>query len=227
MIKHNPHYYGHRQRLRERFLKVKSEGFHDYELLELLLSYAIPRKDVKSLAKELLIQYKTISGVLDAPLSELNKVKGIGDNSLVLISLLKELFCKYTESNISYKEDLSSPEKVIDFVKLKIGQLSYEIFLIIFVDTQNRYLAYEIIHEGTLTHTIVYPRKIAEYVLRYNAGGMIIFHNHPNGNPFPSKDDFNLTYKLKNIFEHLDVSLLDHIIITKNDYYSFKKHEKL
>jgi len=220
-------YSGHRKRLRTRFLKSGIDGLQDYEQVELLLTYAVPIKDVKPLSKLLIKRFKTIQELLDASAEELMKVRGMGESSAVLIKLTRSLLTKYSEEKMFSADVLNTPEKVYEFSKLKIGSNRNESLLAIFLDTKNKVLSYEIVSEGSIDSVTVYPRKIIELALKNNASGLIIVHNHPSSDPSPSTSDEELTKELKNISESMDIRLLDHIIVSKKSYYSFSKEGKL
>lgn len=222
-----PHYLGHRKRLRERFQKTASKGLHDYELLELLLTYAIPRKDVKPIAKNLFKRLGSISGVLDASQDELQKVKGVGPVSTTLIRLVKELCAVYLSEKMRHKDVLSSPQAVLDFARLKLGGLHYEAFMIIYLNTKNEVIDYEIVHEGTINRAIVYPRRIIESALGHHATGLILVHNHPSGNPQPSEDDKRITRRIIEAVQTIEMRVVDHIIVGKDGYFSFKERHLL
>ena len=150
-----PHYINHRSRLRERFRKAGAEGMHDYELLELLLTYAIPRRDVKPLAKKLIDKFGSLSGVLDATQKELEAVKGLGSMSASLIRLVKELYCTYLSEDIMERDVLSSPESVLNFVRVKLAGLSNEAFMVIYMNVKNEVIDHTLLHEGTVDNVAV------------------------------------------------------------------------
>ena len=222
-MSNNSKYTGHRKRLRSRFLKSGLDGLQDYEQVELLLTYTVPVKDVKPLSKLLVKKFKNISGLLDATPEELMEVKGIGDSSAVLIKLTRSLLTKYSEERMISSDVLNSPEKVYKFSRLKIGSNKNESLLAIFLDTKNKVLSYEIVAEGSIDSVTVYPRKIIGLALNNNASGLIIVHNHPSGDTSPSTSDHELTNELKEITESMDIRLLDHIIVSKSSYYSFRQ----
>lgn len=223
----NKVYTGHRKRLRAKFQKSGLEGLHDYEQVELLLTYAVPVKDVKPLSKLLIKRFKDISGLLDAKAEELKEVKGLGEASAVLIKFTRSLLTKYSEEKMLSSDVLKSPENVYKFSKLKIGPNLNESLMAIFLNTKNTVLCYEIISEGSIDSVAVYPRRIIELALNNNASGIILVHNHPSGDTSPSASDNELTKELKNIAESMDIRLLDHIIVSKKRYYSFSKEGKL
>jgi len=216
-----PDYLGHRKRLRERFRKGGAEGMHDYELLELLLTYAIPRKDVKPMAKDLLKHFRSLSGVLDAGPKELEGVAGIGPISSVLIGLIKEICAAYLAEKMKQKEVLSSPRAVLDFARLKLVGLAHEVFMVIFLNAKNKVLDHQIIHEGTVDRAVIYPRRIVEESLARHAAALILVHNHPSGDFEPSAEDKQLTRSLVEAARTIDLRILDHIIVGKEGYFSF------
>lgn len=222
-----PHYLGHRERLRERFHKAGAEGLHDYELLELLLTYAIPQKDVKETAKTLRNRFGGLSGVLDASQKELEAVKGLGPISAILIRLVKELCGAYLAEKMKHKDLLSSPQAVVDFARVKLAGLPHEAFMGIYLNTKNEVIDHEIIHEGTVDRAVVYPRRIIEAALTHHASGLILIHNHPSGHPKPSEEDKRLTRAIAEAARPIDVRVLDHIIVGKDDYFSFREQQLL
>lgn len=222
-----PHYIAHRHRLREKFKKAASNGLHEYELLELLLTYAIPRIDVKLAAKELLKRFGGLSGVLDASQGEIEGIRGIGPISATLIRLVKELCVTYSAQRMRNKDILSSPESVLEFSRFKLSGKPNEALMAIYVNVKNEVIDYEMLTEGTVDNVVIYPRRIIEGALRYHASGLIIVHNHPSGNPDPSEEDRLLTNSLSEISKTLDIRLLDHIIVGKDGYFSFRERNAL
>ena len=226
-MKLNNQYKGHRQRLRERFEKSGSNAFSEHELLELLLTYSIQVKDVKPLAKSLLLRFGSLKEVFDADISELKNIEGMGAVSAVLISLVKELNTEYHIEKLKNMEILSTPNEVYEFIKHKLAGKRDELFMVIFLNTKNRILDFEISAEGTVDQAVVYPRKIIRKALENNAAALILAHNHPSGEPEPSKDDISLTNSLKNICDTMNIRLLDHIIVGKLGYFSFNRKSLL
>lgn len=224
-----PHHFGHRKRLRERFQFTGSEGFGDYEMLELVLTYAILRKDVKPIAKELIKRFGSLSGVLDADLKELQSVSGMGENSATLIRLIKEIFGRYLAERMQKKDLLNSPQAVSDFARAKLAGLAYEAFMIIYLNNKNQAVYHEIVHEGTIDKAIIYPRRIVERALYHRASGLILVHNHPSGQTQPSEEDKRLTRLIAEATKAIDIRVVDHIIVGKdgNGYFSFVAHQLL
>lgn len=222
-----PGYLGHRQRLRERFRRNGVEGLHDYEILELLLTYAIPRKDVKPYAKDLIKRFGSLSGVLDASQEEIEGVAKIGPISATLIRLVKGVCEAYLADRMKSREVLSSPQAVLDFARLKLAGLRHEAFLAIFLNAKNRVLESKVIQEGTVDRAVIYPRRIVEEALSYHAAGIIFVHNHPSGDSQPSPEDKQLTSSLMEAARTIDLRVLDHIIVGREGYFSFMENHLL
>lgn len=215
------HYLQHRKRLRERFRETGFEGFKDYEALELILTYGIPRKDVKPLAKELITHFGDFQGVLDASFEDLVQIKGIGENTATFLFMLKSAAGLYLKQSIRKKKKMHGTSALLDYCRVEMRGLKDEQFRAIFLNSQNEIIADEIIHEGTVDQSVVYPRKVMERALYYKASSMIFVHNHPGGSMKPSKDDIVLTEVLKNAAKSLQLRVHDHLIISRNGYFSF------
>lgn len=215
------HYLMHRRRLRERFRKTGFEGFQEYEVLELLLTYTIPRKDVKPLAKILIDRFGDFQGLLDAKFEEIVGVKGLGENTATFLTLLKASASLYLKKTLMKHKQISGTMALLDYCRAEMKGLKDEQFRTIFLNSQNEVIGDEVIHEGTVDQSIVYPRKVMERALYYKASAMIFVHNHPSGSLKPSKDDILLTEALKQAAKSLQLKVHDHLIISKNGYYSF------
>jgi DNA repair protein RadC len=218
-----PSYLDHRTRLRGRFQKNGVAGMHDYEILELLLTYAIPRKDVKPFAKELIKRFGGLSGVLDASPKELDEVAHIGPVSSTLIALVKELCGIYLAEKMEGRDVLSSPQAVLDFTRMKLAGFPREAFMVIFLNAKNRVLTHQIIQEGTIDRAVIYPRRIIEEALTHHATGIILVHNHPSGDSAPSPEDKDLTRCLVEAARTIDLRVLDHIIVGKEGHCSLRE----
>ena len=200
------------------------EGWLDYEVLELVLSYAIPRKDTKPIAKELLARFKTLNGVLDADRKELESVNGLSKHSALFLNLLKDITILYMEKGIHRRDLLSSPQAVCNYLMVSLKGLSDEEFRMLFLDSRNQLIAMEVLKTGTVNRAIVFPRKIVERALYHHAVGVVIAHNHPSGSLEPSVEDHDMTEAIKKALITVDIILLDHIVIGGNDYFSFKEN---
>lgn len=215
---------GHRERLRARFSGSGFEGFHDYEVLELLLTYAIPRVDVKPIAKRLLKVFGTLAGVFDAPLAELKQIEGMGERGALFLTLVRQVEVRYLASDLPGKSVFDRPDKVKAHLRLLVQGRGMECFGAIFTDQQNRHVATQILFEGTVDRAAVYPRNLMKRALELDAKGMIIFHNHPGGTPRASEEDIQLTRRMDEAGAPLDIKVLDHFLIAGTEVLSFKEN---
>lgn len=218
-------YYGHRKRLRARFLKTGLEGFSDYEIVELLLTLAIPRSDVKQPAKTLLRRFGSLRGILDAPLVELQSVKGIGEVAAVSLQVVRESATLYLQKMAEGTKTLKEPQRLIDFWRMRIGSLKHEVFAVAYLDSACRVLhnGVETLQEGTVDRAAVYPRNIVEAALRRQAAALVLAHNHPNGKVEPSEHDKILTRAVVLAAETVNLQIVDHLIVSSQDAFSFRK----
>jgi len=212
---------GHRKRLRDRFNKVGLEGFQDYEIVELLLTLGTPRKDVEPMAREAIARFKTLSGVLNAPVESLTKITGIGEVAVFVIKFVRALTERIAQDNTVPKQLLNSPEVLFKYIKQTLNYRTRECFAAIMLDAKNKVIQTEVIFEGSLTSTCVYPREVIAVALRYNAASVIFAHNHPSGDPTPSQEDTILTRKLVKACTLTGIIVHDHMIIGDQQYYSF------
>ncbi|ETR66996.1 MAG: DNA repair protein RadC, partial [Candidatus Magnetoglobus multicellularis str. Araruama] len=204
---------GHRKRLRERFLKAGLDGFHDYEIVELLLTIGTPRKDVRPMAREAIDKFKTLSGVLNASVEELTQIKGIGNVSIFGIRLVKAVAERYTQETIVNERSLvNSPESLRQYLQHTLGHRNRECFAAILLDAKNKVIQTEIIFEGSLTSTCVYTREVIAAILKHNAVSVMFAHNHPSGDPTPSQEDIDLTRNLVQACQVIDVIVHEHMI---------------
>ncbi len=215
-------YHGHRKRLKERFNAAGRKALHDYELLELLLAYAIPRRDTKPLAKELIRQLGSFPRVLDGDRDELEAVSGVGEQAGTLIRLVKACMNQYLEPGERAGTKLDSPEAVLDYVRLEIGNKNTEYFMLLCLNAAGKVVHTDLMSKGTVNMAHVYPREILKTALIKNASALILVHNHPSGTLNPSTHDEKLTRTLTEMSEHLGISVHDHIIVTKDSAYSMK-----
>lgn len=221
--KEKTHYIGHRKRLKQKFLQ-ESKLFYDYELLELLLSYGLPRKDTKSIAKQLLNKFNNLKGVIFAPDHELLEVNGISTGLLTFIKVLRELITRIEEQDLINKDAIKNPKEVFLYLRHTLGLLDKEHFYLLLLNSKNKIISLEEIAQGTVNYLNLYPREIVEVILKKRAVGVIFIHNHPGGDSSPSREDLEITKKFKKLFKEIDVTLLDHIIISKDNYFSFKEN---
>ncbi|MCD4675638.1 MAG: DNA repair protein RadC [Desulfobacula sp.] len=212
---------GHRMRLRERFLKSGLQGFHDYEVIELLLALNTPRKDCKQSAKLLLKRFKTFQAVLEAGPESLCEIQGVGPLNSLGIRLIKEVADRYLEARIISKDVVQNPKDLIAYLRQIIGHKTKEVFAGIFLDAKNRVLTSKILFTGTLTTSSVYPREVIISALQHNAAAVIFAHNHPSGDVEPSKSDIQITKDLFFALKYAGIILHEHMIIGNEGFYSF------
>lgn len=215
---------GHRQRLRLRFADHGFDGFHDYEVLELLLTYAIPRVDVKPIAKRLLEIFGTLAGVFDASAAELAQVSGMGEKGALFLTLIRQAELRYLASDLPGKKVFDRPERVKDHLRILVQGRGMECFGAIFTDQQHRHVATQVLFEGTVDRTAVFPRNLMKRALELDAKGLILFHNHPGGTTHASREDIELTKRLSEACAALDIKILDHFLIAGKEVLSFKEN---
>lgn len=212
---------GHRERLRKRFLDNGFSGFHDYEIIELLLTINTPRKDCKPVAKEMMKKFKTLQNLLESSPEELKQVKGLGDKNIFPLLLIKSTAELYLKKKIIKREALTDSKDVFDYLFYSMSEKDVELFKVIFLDGKNRVLEVEDIHRGSISSSPVYPREVVKSAIRNKASSLIFAHNHPSGSPEPSKSDILITRRLVHALLFMDIKVHEHIIIGENSYYSF------
>lgn len=215
---------GHRQRVKERFIKSNPEIFGDYELIELLLFSAIPRRDVKPLAKKLLKEFGSLRALVHCDIYKLLQIPGTNKNVYITFALIKEISRRLLLVDELKENVLSSWDSVIDYLKAHMGNNMTEQFRVLFLNKKNILIADEVQSSGTIDQTAIYPREIIRKGLFYGAGAIILVHNHPSGNPKPSKADIELTNIIVKACKPFDITVHDHIIIAKNKTFSFKSN---
>ena len=220
-----PHYHGHRKRLRERFVKNGLAGFAEHEALELLLTLAIPRTDVKQPAKALLKRFGSLRGVLDAPLAELRCVPGIGEVAAIGLHLVREAAALYLQQESEGGDVLRNATKISDFWRMRIGALKHEVFAVAYLDSAHRLLpdGVQTLQEGTIDRAAVYPRRVVEAALKRQAAALVLAHNHPNGNVQPSEQDKVLTRAIVLAAETISLRVVDHLVVSSDETFSFKQ----
>lgn len=213
---------GHRQRIREKFLNAGLDGFLDYEIIELLLTLGTPRKDCKQQAKEAINKFKNLNGVLDASLQELQEVKGIGPSNAFGIKLVQSVNERYLKNKIDPQTLLNDPKQVFEYLREKIGKKKKEHFTILCFDTKNKLISCDV-SVGTLNASLVHPREVFNEAIINHASYIIVAHNHPSGDPTPSRDDIATTSRLINAGKILGISVEDHVIVTSAGYRSLRE----
>ena len=221
-----PHYLGHRQRLKDK-LADTPRGLADYEILELVLASVLPRQDTKPLAKELIGRFGSLKGAIMARPDQLIEIPGIGPAVRSQWMLLQELLARLGEAGTRRGASLSDPREVARAAMARMGNKGVEEFWVLFLDTKNRIIEWRQMARGTVDATPVFPREIMAAALRLEAANIILAHNHPGGDPSPSRDDVLLTDMIKEAAAGLNIIVLDHVIVTDTDYYSFNEGGRL
>lgn len=220
--KKKSHQDGHRDRLRKRLVEAGPKSLADYELLELLLFRAITRRDVKETAKDLLDHFKDISAVMSASPEELKKVKGVGARAIEEFKVVEAAALRLGQVKTINRDLLANWDDLIIYCRTKMAENKIEEFHVLFLDKQNRILADEIMGRGTVDHTPVYTREVLKRALALDATALIIAHNHPSGDPSPSKADIEMTMKLRDQARGFNIVLHDHLIVARGEVLSFK-----
>jgi DNA repair protein RadC len=217
-----PHYHGHRERLRERFRSAGPDALSDYELLEMALFAALPRRDTKPLAKSLLKKFGSFAEVIHAPEALLREVDGVGDASISQLKLMAAAATRIAKGELQSRTQLSSWNDVIDYCRTSMAFADKEQFRILFLDKRNQLISDEVQQTGTVDHTPVYPREVIKRALELSATALILVHNHPSGDPTPSQADIQMTRAIVDIAKPLGIAVHDHIIVGKNGHASLK-----
>ncbi|WP_417689971.1 RadC family protein [Roseibium sp.] len=213
---------GHRKRLRQRFRDHGPNGFADYELLELLLFSAVPRRDTKPIAKALIGHFGSFSGVLAASPARLKEVPGVGEAITDILKISQAAALRFARGEVDERRPLSSWSKVIDYIRTAMAFADVEEFRILFLDKRNGLIADEVQQKGTVDHTPVYPREVIRRALELSATAIILVHNHPSGDPTPSRADIQMTRQIIDIAKPLGVEVHDHIVVGREGHVSFK-----
>jgi DNA repair protein RadC len=217
-----PHYHGHRQRLRQRFLTAGPAALADYELLELILCPAVPRQDTKPLAKALIDRFGGFAGVVNAEPTELMAVSGMAEVTTVAVKAVQAALQRVLRAEAAERPVLSSWDKLLDYCRATMAHARIEEFRLLFLDRKNALIADEVQQTGTVDHTPVYPREVVKRALELGASALIMVHNHPSGDPTPSKADVEMTRAVAKAAATLGVEVHDHLIIGRNGHSSFR-----
>jgi DNA repair protein RadC len=212
---------GHRERLRDKFLTSGLEGFHDYEVIELLLTLATPRKDCKEMAKEALKRFKTLPGVLEASPAELREIAGMGPKNIFGLKFIPAVARRYLQKRLENSPILSNSKQLHAYLTFELRDKPKELFLAVFLNAKNKVLATETLFNGTLTTSSVYPREVVKAALDHRAAAVILAHNHPSGDPTPSPEDLAVTRQLFHALYLVGIVVHEHLIIGADRYYSF------
>lgn len=213
---------GHRQRLRSRFMAAGGDTFPDYEILEMVLFGAIPRGDVKPLAKRLLKRFGSFADVIAASPETLSEVDGMGEASVAALKIIEAAAQRLGRETVMDKPVLSNWDRLIDYCRMQLGRAEREHFRVLFLNRKNVLIADEEQQRGTIDHTPVYPREVVKRALQLGASAIIMLHNHPSGDPEPSRGDIDMTREIRETAARLGIQLHDHVIVSRSGHRSFK-----
>lgn len=217
-----PHWSGHRDRLRSKLLKRGAGALDDYEILEVLLMAFIPRRDVKPIAKALQAKFASLSAILAAPAEDLVKIEGVGETVAAYLKAIAELHSRAGREEIKAKEVISSWTALVAYVRRELQHEKREQFRVIFLDRKNQLILDEIMGRGTVDHAPVYPREVARRALELQASSLILVHNHPSGDPKPSRADIDITREIIDALEPFEISVHDHLVVGTTGVVSFR-----
>ena len=217
-----PHYHGHRERLRERFRSVGPDALSDYELLEAVLFRALPRRDLKPLAKRLLATFGSFAEALAAPRERLAEIKGLGDAAVTDLKIIHAAANRLLRGQVKQRPVLSSWSHVLDYCRTAMAFENKEQFRVLFLDKRNALIAHEVQQTGTVDHTPVYPREVVKRALELSATAIVLVHNHPSGDPTPSRADIQMTQAIVEVARALGIAVHDHLIVGKDGHASLK-----
>ncbi|HRR42018.1 MAG TPA: DNA repair protein RadC [Syntrophales bacterium] len=220
-----PDYRGHRSRLKARFEKTGFQGFHDYEVLEFLLFFALHRKDTKSIARKLLKRFKNFIGVIHADTRELKEIKGIGDHTALYLKAVGAAVGFYFDERAKQEDfQFTNVNELVDYFRAAIGGKPNEMLRVLYLNSNNTRIHAEDLSEGTVTEAAAFPRRIVEGALKYRAASVIIGHNHPGGVPEPSENDNAITGEIGKALKTVGVTLQEHVIVAPAGFYSYRKN---
>lgn len=217
-----PHYLGHRDRLRRRFLQHGPDALPDYELLELLLTFAIPRSDVKPLAKQLIVRFGSFAEVIAADPERLMEVKGVKQNTAVALVAVRAAAARMLKGELAARPLLGSFDAVVDYCRAAMAFHATEQFRVLFLDKKNRLLADEVQQRGTVDHTPVYPREVVKRAIELGATALILVHNHPSGDPTPSRADIAMTKEVVAAAKTVEIVVHDHLVVARSGHASLR-----
>ena len=222
-----PHYHGHRERLRDRFRDAGPDALSDYELLEMVLFRALPRRDVKPLAKTLINRFGSFSRVLAAPPEELMAASDIGQHAAAAVKIVQAAALRMMRADILEQPVLNNWERLMGYLTAALSREKIEQFRVLFLDSKNRLIADEAQARGTVNHTPVYPREVVKRALELHATALILVHNHPSGDPTPSRADIEMTAAVKEAAAVLEIVVHDHLILGNGRWTSFRQERLL
>ncbi len=217
---------GHRARMRQRLLKAGPDALADHEMLEMVLFLALPRRDTKPIARALLARFGNFGGVISAPPAELATVEDLGEAGIAALKLVQGSALRLLKQEVAAAPVIASWDRLIDYLTASMAHERVEQFRVLFLDVRNRLIADEVQSRGTISHTPAYPREVVRRALELHASAVILAHNHPSGEPTPSREDVAMTMDIQRAVETVGITLHDHIIVARNRFLSFRQ-EKL
>lgn len=217
-----PHYAGHRQRLRRRLMAAGPDALADYELLEMVLFAALPRRDVKPLAKALIARFGSFAAAVSAPPALLAEVQGVGESVIATLKVVQAAALRLARDEVMERPVIGSWQKLLAYCRASMAHEPTEHFRVLFLNRRNELIADEVQQKGTVDHTPVYPREVVKRALELGATALIMVHNHPSGDPTPSAADIEMTREIKEAGERLGIALHDHVIIGRRGHTSFR-----
>jgi DNA repair protein RadC len=217
-----PHYLGHRERLRARFLAAGADAMPDYEILELVLTTILPRQDVKPLAKGLIAKFGSFADAIAAPIEKLTEIDGVKEKTAIQLKVIEAAALRLSKTRLINRPVLSSWNALLDYCASAMARAEREEFRVLFLDRKNVLIADEIQSQGTIDHTPVYPREIMRRALELSASAMILVHNHPSGDPTPSRADIDMTREIVEAAKSLRITVHDHLVVGRGGTASFK-----
>jgi DNA repair protein RadC len=225
MIQNDAFSAGHRSRLRTKFLTSGLEALADHEVVELILTLAIPRSDVKPQAKRLIVEFGNLRGILEAPVGRLCEVQGVGIVAATALKIIQAVATTYVQQSLIHRQYLGDFKAFEDLWKMRFSGQPNEAFEVAFLDSSLRLLhdGIERLSEGTLDRTAVYPRRIVQIALRREAAAIVLAHNHPNGIARPTEQDRTITRTIEHVASAVGITVMDHVIVTSDEVFSFKR----
>lgn len=216
-------YLGHRQRLKKRFAETGFQGFQDYEVLEFLLYFAVPRRDTKTIAKKLLKRFGNIIAVLNADTEELAEIEGVGPHAAFFMKAMGGVIGFYYDERAKQEDfQFTNLDQLVDYFRAAIGGKPNEVMRILYLNSKNRLIYAENLSEGTVSEAVAFPRKIVEAALRYRATTVIVGHNHPGGLPEPSENDDAVTGEIGKALKTVGITLQEHVIVAPDGFFSYR-----
>jgi DNA repair protein RadC len=214
---------GHRERMRTRLLAAGPDALADHEMLEMVLYLALPRRDTKAIARALLAQFGGFAAVIAAPLPELMRVEGLGEAGAAALRMVQAAALRLLRGAVLQQPVLANWDRLMDYLLARLAHEKTEEFRVLFLDNRNRLLADQVLGRGTINHAPVYPREVVKRALEFHANSIILAHNHPSGDPTPSREDIAMTQEIQRAAHTLGIVLHDHVVVAGARWLSFRR----